>query len=441
MDFSRPSPSVEYELQKLSNRLNPPRVTMDNAYCKTATLIEVDSVNTVGSLLKVVQVLNDLNLIITKAYITSDGRWFMDIFYVTDECGNKVYDEEIPQLIQEALKPILVHWFEPMRTVDVGSNAKYTTIELLGRDRPGLLSEIFAILTDLKCNIVSAQAWTHNSRMASVVYINDESNLSPIDDPDRLSNIKKLLLSVLKGNQEWPSANTAISVDSTHAQRRLHQILYADRDFDDQDADGRVKPSVTIEDCAERGYSVLHVICPDRPKLIFDTVCTITDMEYVIFHGSIYAQGPEAEQEYFIRHTDGFPISSEGEKQRVIQCLEAAIKRRASDGIRLELCIDDRVGLLSDVTRIFRENGLSVTRAEVSTRDKQAVNIFYVTDASGVPVKCETIEAIRNEIGLSVLRVKEEFKGSTEKTGRVSLASLFRSKSEKILSNLGIIKP
>lgn len=36
------------------------------------------------------------------------------------------------------------------------------------------------------------------------------------------------------------------------------------------------------------------------------------------------------DQEFFIRHRDGTPISSEAEKQRVILCLAAAIERRAS---------------------------------------------------------------------------------------------------------------
>lgn len=40
--------------------------------------IQVDSVNKHGILLKVVQVLTDMNLVITKAYISSDGDWFMD---------------------------------------------------------------------------------------------------------------------------------------------------------------------------------------------------------------------------------------------------------------------------------------------------------------------------------------------------------------------------
>jgi hypothetical protein len=39
---------------------------------------QVDSANKHGSLLEVVQVLTDLDLVISKAYISSDGGWFMD---------------------------------------------------------------------------------------------------------------------------------------------------------------------------------------------------------------------------------------------------------------------------------------------------------------------------------------------------------------------------
>jgi hypothetical protein len=39
---------------------------------------QVDSVNRHGCLLQVVQLLTDLDLVITKAYISSDGGWFVD---------------------------------------------------------------------------------------------------------------------------------------------------------------------------------------------------------------------------------------------------------------------------------------------------------------------------------------------------------------------------
>lgn len=53
-------------------------VVVDNETCKNVTVVQLDSVHQPGILLEVVQVLADLNLIITKAYISSDGGWFMD---------------------------------------------------------------------------------------------------------------------------------------------------------------------------------------------------------------------------------------------------------------------------------------------------------------------------------------------------------------------------
>ena len=110
-------------------------------------------------------------------------------------------------------------------------------------------------------------------------------------------------------------------------------------------------------------------------------------------------------------------------------------------GLKLELCTTDRVGLLSDVTRIFRESSLTVTRAEVTTRGGKAMNTFYVRDASGYPVDAKIIDSIREAIGQTILQVK----GSTgeinqvpqESPTRFLFGGLFKSKS---FCNFGIIK-
>lgn len=439
---------IDDEYEKLVIRMNPPRVTVDNTSSRKATLVKVDSANKHGSLLEVVQVLTDLNLTISRAYISSDGEWFMDVFHVIDKDGNKLWDEEVINHIQQSLGARSFSVRSLRRSVGVQPAAEHTSIELIGRDRPGLLSEVFAVLADLKCNVVAAEVWTHNSRMASVVYITDEATRLPIDDPDRLAKIKQLLRYVLKGDRDKRAAKTAVSMGSTHTERRLHQMMYADRDYDrnnttgQDDASERSRPLVAVENCLDKGYSVVTISCRDRPKLLFDTVCTLTDMQYVVFHANIIAEGPEAYQEYYIRHIDGCPVNSEAERQRIIHCLEAAIERRSSEGLRLELCSEDRIGLLSDVTRIFRENGLSVTQAEVTTRGSQAVNVFYVTDAAGNPVGTQTIEAVRNEIGQTILHVKDNMfsKSLPQESGRFSLGNLFRSRSEKFLYNLGLIR-
>lgn len=54
------------------------RVVFDNESDATSTLITVDSANKAGCLLQVVQLLTDLDLVISKAHISSDGGWFVD---------------------------------------------------------------------------------------------------------------------------------------------------------------------------------------------------------------------------------------------------------------------------------------------------------------------------------------------------------------------------
>ena len=39
---------------------------------------------------------------------------------------------------------------------------------------------------------------------------------------------------------------------------------------------------------------MVTIRCEDRPKLLFDTVCTLTDRDYVIFRWNVDTQGPEA---------------------------------------------------------------------------------------------------------------------------------------------------
>ena len=88
----------------------------------------------------------------------------------------------------------------------------------------------------------------------------------------------------------------------THTNRRLHQMMFADRDYERVDrgrsgsAEDKSRPLVTVQNCLEKDCLVVNILCKDRPKLPFDTLCTLTDMDYVVFHGTINATEPEAYQ-------------------------------------------------------------------------------------------------------------------------------------------------
>ncbi|KAM1075617.1 ACT domain-containing protein ACR6-like [Malus sylvestris] len=405
---------MDDEYAKFVRRMNPPRVVIDNDSCEDATVIQVDSVNKHGILLDVVQVLTDVNLTITKAYISSDGVWFMDVFNVIDRDGKKIRDKDIINCIQMRLESNAGFVPSMRDSVGVMPSEEHTSIELSGTDRPGLLSEVCAVLADLHCNVVNAEIWTHNTRAAAVVHVTDDSTGCAIEDPIRLAAIKDLLCNVLKGNNELkPAKMTLATPGVTNRDRRLHQIMFADRDYERVERaelwrveDKGSKPHVTALDCSQKDYTVITMRSKDRPKLLFDIICTLTDMQYVVFHGMVNTGRMEAYQEFYIRHVDGLPINSEAERERVVQCLEAAIERRASEGLELQLCTDDRVGLLSDITRIFRENSLCIKRAEISTKNGKAIDTFYVTDVTGSPVDPKIIDSIRRQIGQTILQVK-----------------------------------
>ncbi|KAM0024187.1 putative [Protein-PII] uridylyltransferase [Helianthus debilis subsp. tardiflorus] len=443
MQMDRKPVLEEYE--KLIVRMNTPRVMIDNAGCVDATRIMIDSARNDGILLEAVQVLTDLNLSIKKGYVSSDGRWNMDVFHVTNLDGNKLTDDSIINCIEQSLGTI-----HRTRSKSIDG---MTTLELTGTGRVGLLSEIFAVLSELNCDVVESKVWTHNGRIAAIIHLKDCDSGSPIEDAKKIDRIEARLRNVLKGDNDIRSAKTSVSLAVTHTERRLHQMMFADRDYDRTPivtTHGRYSPLVSVQNCLEKAYSVVNVQCRDRPKLLFDVVCTLTDMQYVVFHATINTGEDGAYLEFYIRHIDGSPISSEAEKQRVIMCLKAAIERRAPEGVRLELFKPDKPGLLAQVTRTFRENAMNVTQAEISTTMGMALNIFYVTDAIGNPVDLKLVDSVMQGIGSGYLRVKElplmyhqktdsdEQNTSSSLGGSVlfSLGSLLR----RNLYNLGLIK-
>jgi hypothetical protein len=62
--------------------------------------LQVHSARKRGALLEAVQLLADLDLSVKKAYVSWDGRWFMDVFHVTDRFGRKLTDGVIAYIQQ-----------------------------------------------------------------------------------------------------------------------------------------------------------------------------------------------------------------------------------------------------------------------------------------------------------------------------------------------------
>ncbi|TQE14356.1 hypothetical protein C1H46_000275 [Malus baccata] len=300
---------------------------------------------------------------------------------------------------------------------------------MTSKDRPGLMSAISAVLVELGCNITAAMVWTHSARAAGIFYMEDGLKGGPSTDPIRLAHVQEQLGNVIEGhhmNGEKRGVKlTTPAGGHTLTERRLHQLMYATDDYESchgWDGGGNSahkkgcdRTHVNIESCKEKGYWVVNVRSRDRPKLLFDTVCSLTDLQYVVFHAVVSSRGTMADQEYFVRHKDGSTLNTGSERHKLTLCLVAAIERRIPQvcpfirplhltilkydlssiarlhygkrkflqELRLDLCAKNRMGLLSDVTRVLREYGLSLSRISLGIRGEKAVGSIYVTEASG----------------------------------------------------------
>ncbi|KAK1630252.1 hypothetical protein QYE76_004567 [Lolium multiflorum] len=138
--------------------------------------------------------LSDHGVCVRKRYVSSDnGRWFMDILHVADAAGRK-----------EALR----------------ARARRD-------DRPGLLSEVFA-LHDLRCGTIDARMWTHGGRVAALVCVREEDTGASIHEPVRIRRMESRLRHVLRGGARGARTILVDAATVGNLDRRFHQLLNGD---------------------------------------------------------------------------------------------------------------------------------------------------------------------------------------------------------------------
>ncbi|KAM3275616.1 hypothetical protein ACQJBY_044152 [Aegilops geniculata] len=104
----------------------------------------------------------------------------------------------------------------------------------------------------MSCSIVDVRAWSHRGRLACIVYLRDEDVAAA-----GVERIEARLAPFLRGDSEASGgAVAAVPAGSIpHADRRLHQLMYASGDQER----AFPAPSVFVESWAECVYSVFNV--------------------------------------------------------------------------------------------------------------------------------------------------------------------------------------
>lgn len=99
---------------------------------------------------------------------------------------------------------------------------------------------------------------------------------------------------------------------------------------------------VRIQHSALLKYHLVTISCKDRNKLFFDTVCTLADMNYDVYHGTIDSEGDAASQLFYVRPRYGECTWDEARARKLAYTLECAVQRRFPRGLRLMAQAPDR---------------------------------------------------------------------------------------------------
>jgi [protein-PII] uridylyltransferase len=81
----------------------PPRVFIDNAASRGATVVEVHAADSIGVLYRITRALADLDLDIVSAKVQTLGEQVVDAFYVRSATGGKLDDPALLVEVERAL--------------------------------------------------------------------------------------------------------------------------------------------------------------------------------------------------------------------------------------------------------------------------------------------------------------------------------------------------
>jgi [protein-PII] uridylyltransferase len=156
------------------------------------------------------------NIVDAQIFTTTDGRAFDTISVsrefeldadearraarITDSIEKALRgDLKLPEVVaQRAIAKGRLKAFAvpPEVTVNNGWSNRYTMVEVIGLDRPGLLFEVTATLSKLNLNIASAHVATFGERVVDVFYVTDLFG-AKITAATRQATIKRALIALL----------------------------------------------------------------------------------------------------------------------------------------------------------------------------------------------------------------------------------------------------
>lgn len=185
-----------------------------------------------------------------------------------------------------------------------------TQIFTYAPNRQDFFAATTATLAQLNLSVHEARITTSSSQFTIDSYIVLEADGGRIgEDPDRICTIQQRLSEALRQPEHYPE------IIQRHVPRQLKHFTFA--------------PVVNIHNDAQRPFTVVEVMAPDRPGLLARIGKVFMDFGLSLVNAKIITQGERIEDVFFITDSNGQPLSD----PQLYQQLQETLTSQLSPGL------------------------------------------------------------------------------------------------------------
>jgi len=278
---------------------------LSNLYQQTKRVISQEQGEVVGKSDLIKQNQNSAISILEESGFT--GKQVKEIWNNPSE---EYFLRETPENIAWTTEAIANHTsnVEPLILIKNSAENRYegaSQVFIYTHNSDFLFANIVTALDRLNLNIQDARIYTTDSDYSMTSFMVLESNGEPIGkNPQRREEINKIL-------KEYVSAQTARKANNNHRPSRIHRQFTRNT-------------HTSLNNNSNIPYSILEVLCPDRPGLLAKVASIFVDMDIRLHNAKITTLGENVEDVFFITDSNNHPIDTD----EIGQVLQEEIRKQ-----------------------------------------------------------------------------------------------------------------
>ncbi len=208
-----------------------------------------------------------------------------DDYFLRHSAGDIAWHSVAILQHKDHLEPLVLVRETTQREYDGG-----TQIFVYGAHRHDFFAVTVAALDQLDLSTLDARIMTSKGHFSIETYIVLDAAGDRIgDDPERIQEIRAGLTAALRNPEDYPA------IIQRRVPRQLKHFSFT--------------PQITIHNDAQRPYTIVEVIAPDRPGLLARIAGIFLEFNLAVVNAKIITLGERIEDVFFITDAEGLPLS------------------------------------------------------------------------------------------------------------------------------------